>query len=161
MRHLVVAKMEQFLQHTGNLILGSRPVSGDCHLDFQRSIFTDGDIMMDGCSNGNALRTSELQHWLHVLAEERSLDGKLVGQILVNDTRDTVKNLSQPQIYILLLAHINDTHDYQFCLVPTNTQHAIAHDVSPRIDAKEYLFRLWISFLHSWLSESDLSQRSI
>ena len=48
---------------------------------------------MDGRSDGYALRTSEFEHRLYVLAEERCLDGEFVGQVRRDYACDTLEDM--------------------------------------------------------------------
>jgi hypothetical protein len=60
-------------------------------LIFQRRILVYGNVAVDGGGDGHALGAPQLEHRLHVLAEEkRGLDGQLVGQILADDARHTL-----------------------------------------------------------------------
>ena len=104
--------------------------------------------MVDGGSDGNALGSSQLEHRLHVLSEERGLDGHLVGQVGVDDARHTLKNLTQSQIGVLLLAHVDDAHHHQLCLVARHANHAVAHHVGTRVYAQDYLLRICFLLNH-------------
>ena len=73
LRHFIFLDVEHSLQHRRHLFLGSLSLSGYRHLDFQRSIFVDGHVVVDGGCDGNALGSSQLEHRLHVLSEERCL----------------------------------------------------------------------------------------
>ena len=142
LRHFVFLDVEHALQHCRHLFLGSLSLSGDSHLDFQWSIFVDGHVVVDGGSDGNALGSSQLEHRLHVLSEERCLNRHLVGQVGVDDARHPLEDLAQSQIGVLLLAHVDDAHHHQLCLVARHANHAVAHHVGTRVNAQDYLFRI-------------------
>lgn len=91
-------------------------------------------IMMDGGRYGHTLCATELEHRLHILAEEGGFDGHLVGQIFVDDTCDALKDLSQPEVWVALSAHIDDSHHHEIGLIAYNSEHAISHDVSTGVD---------------------------
>ena len=52
LRHFFFLDVEHALQHCCHLFLGSLSLSCDSHLDFQRSIFVDGHVVVDGGSDG-------------------------------------------------------------------------------------------------------------
>ena len=70
---------------------------------------------MAGC-DGNALRSSELEHRLHILAEEGSLYRHLIGQ-MESMMPVTARKSSESQIGSFSRARVNDAHHHQFCLV--------------------------------------------
>ena len=97
----------------------------------------DGHALADGGRYGHSLRPAELQHRLHVLAEEGRLDGQFVGMVGVDDTRHTLVDAAKADVGIALAAHIDHTHDDQFRLVAPDVEQAVAHHVRARIDAKD------------------------
>ena len=107
-RHLVFPDVEHALQHRRHLLLGSLTLSGNRHLDFQRSILVYWYIVVDGSSDSHSLRPAELEHRLHILAEEGSLYRHLVGQIGVDDASHPLENPAESQVGIFLLAHVDD-----------------------------------------------------
>ena len=95
---------------------------------------------MDGSCDGRALSSAQLQHRLHVLPEERCLDGHLVGQITVDDTCHPFKDMPQLQVSIKKLAQVDHPHGYHLCLAVNHFQQAIAHDVRSWVDTQYNLF---------------------
>lgn len=100
---------------------------------------------MNGGCDGYSLRSAQLEHRLHVLAEEGGFDGHLIGQIAVDDAGYAVEDLAQPEIGIALFAHVDDAHHHQFGLVADDADYAIAHHVGSGVNAENDL--LCIRFL--------------
>ena len=139
--HLSLVYMKHPLQHPCHLFLRSSSVAGQSHFYLQRSVLVDRDVALDGSGDGDALRTAELQHGLDVMAEERGLDGELVGKILFYDARHALENVAQLEIRVAHLAHVYDAHAYQRSLVARDLYGAVAHDVRAGVYAQDNLFR--------------------
>ena len=139
-RHILVTDVQHPLQHARHLFLGSLSLSRNGHLDFQRGILMNRHIMMDSCSNGYSLSPPQFQHRLDVLSKDRSLDGHLIREILINDTGNTLEDFTQSEIRITLLAHIDDTHDYQLSLITCHPDDPIAHHIGSRVNTKNDFF---------------------
>jgi len=137
--HLFIGNVQQALQHTGHLLLRCAAVASQSHFDFHGSIFVDGYAALDGCGDGHPLGTSQFQHRLHILAEERSLDGQFVGQVGVDDAGHALKDVPQLQVGISELPQVDDSHRHHVCLSVSHFQHAIAHDVRSRVNAHDDL----------------------
>lgn len=136
--HLLLVEMEHSLQHSRYLFLACRAVACDGHLDFHWSILVYGHGVMYGGGNGYALCPSEFQHGLYVLAEEGSLDGHLVGQVLVYDTCHSLEYPTQSDVWVAELSQVNDSHSYHLSLVARSLDDTIAHDVGSWVDAQYY-----------------------
>ena len=67
-----------------------------------------------------------------------------VRQKLVNNTRNTVENLAEPEIGVAHLPHIDNPHSHHFSFVAGCLDDSIAHDVGPRVNP-EYDF---LGFYH-------------
>lgn len=78
----------------------------------------------------------ELEHRLHVLAEEWRLDGHLVGQKFVDDARHAFEDSAQLEVWIVQRAQVDDTHCHHARLRVQHAQDAIAHDIGARVDAE-------------------------
>ena len=116
----------------------------------------DGYVVVDGGSDSHSLRPAELEHRLHILAEEGSLYRHLVGQIGVDDASHPLENPAESQVGIFLLAHVDDTHHHQFCLVADDAYHAIAHHVGAGVNAQDDFLcvRFLLNHLNAVSSES-------
>ena len=60
--HLFCRDIQQTAQHPSHLLLRGRTIARDGHLDFQRGVFMDGNIAMDGSGDGYPLCPAEFQH---------------------------------------------------------------------------------------------------
>ena len=90
---------------------------------------------MDGCSDGRSLCASQLQCGLRILLQERGLDGHLIREVGVDDSRNALEDMSQLQVTIFYFAHVNDAHRHHFNLLASDLDDAIAHDIRTRVDA--------------------------
>ena len=97
---------------------------------------------MDGSRYGCALGSPELEHRLHVFAEEGSLDSHLVGQIGVDDTSDALEDMSEFEIGVGKFPEVDDTHGDHLRLVAHNLYQSVSHDICTRVDAENYLFHI-------------------
>ena len=96
----------------------------------------DGHAVMDGGGDGCSLGAPELQHRLHVLAEEGCLDGHLVGQVTVDDAGDALEDVSEFQVTVSKLPQVDDTHRYHLRLAVLHLQQPVAHQVRSRVYAQ-------------------------
>ena len=138
--HVVVRNLQKTLQHACHLFLRGRAIACKCHFDFHRGILVNGDTMAYGCSNGYALSSAQLQHRLHILAEEGCLDGHFVGQKGVDDTRDTLEDMTQLQITVIELSKVYDPHDNHLGLAIDHAQHTVAHNIGSRVNTQYNFF---------------------
>ena len=88
-----------------------------------------GYSVVNSSRNGCSLCTSQLQRGLYVLLQKRGLNGHLVGQVSVNDTRHAFKDMPQLQVSVPKLAQVYDTHGHHLDFSVHHFQHTIAHDV--------------------------------
>ena len=140
--HLLGVQLQYALQHARHLFLRRTSVARQSHLYLHGGIFVDGHIVLYGSRNGHALCTSQLQHRLHVFAEERRLDGQFVGQVLADDARDAFVDVSQFQVRVAHLVQVYDAQCYGRGLVAHDAQHPVPHQVRARVDAHDNLFTL-------------------
>ena len=132
-------EMQHLAEHSCHLLHRGRAVARDGLLDLERRVFVDGHVAADGGGNGNALRTPQFEHALHVLAEEGSLDGQFVGQELLQKLGDLLVDAPEFEVNVLAAAQVDDTHGFHLHAPALNVQHAVAQHVGAGVDAEDYL----------------------
>ena len=123
------------LQDACYLLLRRIAVSRDGHFDFQRRILKNRDITFQRSSHCYALCPSQLQHTLHVLSVERSLDGKLVGMIRIDQPQDTLEDFLQPEVIVYVFSQLDDAHRLELWFVVQHQQDTVSHNDGTRVDA--------------------------
>ena len=91
--------------------------------------------MLGGSSDGYTLSAPQFEHRLYVLAIEGCLDGYLVGQVSIDDARHSFVDMSEFEVGIAHLAHIDNAHRHHLRLLAYDLQYAVAHDVASGVDA--------------------------
>lgn len=89
------------LQHHPHLLLVGIAVAGDGLLYFFGRVLGNGDSFFHCCSNGYALRPSQLQHALYILAKERCLNGKLRRNECLHQLYNFLMNFLEPVVIVL------------------------------------------------------------
>ena len=65
------------------------------------------------------------------------------------DTRayasDALEDMSEPEIRVSHLPHIDTSHSYHRCLIAVDAQYAVPHDISSGVDAHYDMFGFRVS----------------
>lgn len=146
--HVAGIDFQHSLEHPCHLLLGGRTVAGDGNLNLFGLVFGDGNVAHDGCGDGYALRTSELEHRLHILAVEGCFDSHFVGFVGVDDAGDALEDFSQPEVVALIFLEFDDTHGDELSFVAYGAQHSIAHDLGARVNAQNDFLYVGSGFCH-------------
>ena len=94
---------------------------------------------------------------MYVLAEEGCFNGHLVGQIGVYDTGYALEYVSKFQVVVAIFAQVYHAQGKHLCLIATYADNAIAHDVSARVYAQDYLLCFGCILCHYVLGHGGYS----
>ena len=114
-------------QHRRHLFLAGVPVAGDALFHAFWGVFHHRKIALQCCCDGNTLRTAQLQHALHVLAEELRLDRQFVRMMSCDDARGLAEYRAQLQRMVIAHCKANGTGVEEAHLACFHDQHAVAH----------------------------------
>ena len=137
------------MQHHGYLLLAGGTVAGDGHFYLPGLVFGDGNFAVESGDHRHALRPTQLEHRLDVLAVERCLDGHLVGQILVDDAAHALIDVAQAHVMVLHAVEPQHTHDDEFRFLAVHPQQGISHNISARVDADDDILILFVQLILS------------
>lgn len=127
-------------EHGCHLFLGGIPIAGDALL---HAFGVYSTTLMSFCKAAvirYALRTTQLQHALYVLAEELRFNGEFVGQMPFNDLRRVSEDGAQLQ-RMVIASRESDGSGFQQAKGRTfYGKHSEAHDGGARIDTEDDAF---------------------
>lgn len=95
-------------KHSRYLLFGGIAVAGYDLFYFLGRVLSDGHSLGDGRRHSHALRTAQLEHRLHILAEKRRLNGHFTGQVIGDDFLQLRKNAFQTILVFLVFFEVND-----------------------------------------------------
>ena len=159
-RHVIV-QLQHALQHVRHLLLACLSVARYRHLDFQRGIFRYRYVSLQGSCHSHPLRTPQLEHRLHVLPEERRLDGQLVRQVRLDDSAHPLTDVCQLQVVVGILAEVYHPQREHLRLRVHNVQHPISHQVRTRVNAQYHLVLDRLSHLMTSISVGNPTTLSL
>ena len=96
----------------------------------------DGYVAVNGGGDGHTLRTPQLEHRLHVLAEEGGLDGHLVGQVALYDAGHTLEDVPQPEVGVVHLPEVYHPHGHHAHGLSRHAYHPVAHHIGAGVYAQ-------------------------
>ena len=127
------------LQHIRHLFLRGCTVARYGLLDFTWRILDERNVTGKCRRNAQSLSPAEFQHRLHVLAEERSLDGKHIRLIDLDNRRNLIKQYFHLRTHFHLRSQNYTTHSQEFCLFSPLFDYRITSYVRSRVYS-EYPF---------------------
>ncbi len=128
-------KAQELLEHFCDLLLTGCPIAGYGHLDLFGFVFGNGYLAGQAGCHGNALRTPQLEHRLHVFSEKGRFNGDLVGQVGVDKLYGTFEDEAQLYVMVVVLAEQQFIQLEEFHLFVHDLYQAETHNGRARIDA--------------------------
>lgn len=92
-------------------------------------------------SHRHALRPAQLEHRLHVLAEEGRFEGHLAGAVFVHEGTDPLENVAQLFVRIVHPVQVDVAQHDRSDLPSANLQHPVPHVVGAGVDAHDAVCR--------------------
>ena len=102
-----------------------------------RRVFEDGDVAAERGGHRHALRPSQFEHALHVLAEERRFERHLTGGVLVDERPHAVEDAAQFGVGIRQFVEIDGSHDHRAQFAPRDLHDAVTHVVGSGVDSHD------------------------
>jgi len=130
---------EDQLQHTPYLVFIGIAIAGDGLFYFFGRIFGYQHPGLHGCSDGNALGSSQLKHTLHILSEERRLDSECGRLIKFDEFAYFGMDQVEPRIDIFFFREFQHIHQQYLGLIALYAQQCETHQLRTRIDAQDDL----------------------
>lgn len=127
---------EDAQQHGRHLLLAGVAISGDTLLHALGGVLAHGEFALHGGCDGHPLRTSELQHALHVLAEELGLNREFIRVMALDDTHGLLEDRAQLQRVIIRSRESDGTGLEQTNQTLLHAQYPKAHHGRAGVDAK-------------------------
>ena len=135
LRHILFLYLQYALKHTSHLFLRGATSARYRHLYLRRQILVYRHRMLYGSSYRHTLCPAQFQHRLHILAKERSLNSYLVRQVFIYYSRHSGVYMSQFQVGVALLTHVDNTHSHHLGLLTHTPYHPISHHIGTGVDA--------------------------
>ena len=132
-----VVEAEDGAEDGCDLFFGGVAVAGDYLLDDGRFVLGVAEVATHGGGNGHSLGAAELEHRLHVLAEEGSLDGEVVRMEGVDDADGGVEDAADTVFDVGDVAEVEDIHSKYFGCAFVGIEEAVAEDAGTGVDAKD------------------------
>ena len=102
---------------------------------------------MQRCRHGHALRPSQLEHRLHILAVERCLQGHLIWLELIHQRQHAIEDFLQSQFVTFVFTQLNHAKLQQRQLAALRQDYTISHHVGAGVEPENNFFFGWF-FLH-------------
>jgi len=134
---------EDAADNGGDLLLGGRSASRDALLDAHRGVFRNGQAAAQRRCHGHALRPSQFEHRLHVLAEERRFERHFARGVLVDQRPDPFEDIAQFDVRIRKLVQVDVAQDDRAHAASVDLQYAVTHVVGAGVDAHDAVFFRW------------------
>ena len=107
---------------------------------FTPRMLGNGQFALQRRRDGHALRASQLEHALHVLAEELRLDGQFIRVVPVDDRERAVEDRAQLQRMVVPVRETDGPGLQQPQALALHQQYAEAHHRGAGVDAEDDAF---------------------
>ena len=132
---------EHAADESRDLLLGGRASARDTLFDACGGVFEYLQSAAQRRSHRHALRPAQLEHRLHVLAEEGRFEGHLAGAVFVHEGTDPLENVAQLFVRIVHPVQVDVAQHDRSDLPSANLQHPVPHVVGAGVDAHDAVCR--------------------